>query len=87
MTKDSDPHWNESLAVAMPSKLKGCPAEELYIHVLLWDYDAINQDRLVGQAQSCDSHECMYVKEDAERDEMMRRSWHIENMGHFPRLF
>lgn len=48
--QDSDPHWNESLAVAMPSKLKGCPAEELYIHVLLWDYDAINQDRLVGQA-------------------------------------
>lgn len=48
--QDADPTWNETIAVAKPSNLNGVPAEELYVHVLLWDYHALKTDELVAQA-------------------------------------
>lgn len=48
--QDSNPRWAETIAVAKPGKLQGVAAEELYLHVLLWDYDALKTDELVAQA-------------------------------------
>lgn len=44
------PKWDETVAVFVPSRLKGVPPEELYLHVLLWDYDSLKEDNLVAQA-------------------------------------
>merc|ERR1712060_224366 len=48
--QDNDPVWNETIAVAMPPKLEGVPIEELYLHVLMWDYETLQPDELVAQA-------------------------------------
>jgi len=47
--EDHNPKWDETIAVAMPAKLSSTPTEELYVHVLLWDYDTLSSDDLVGQ--------------------------------------
>jgi len=44
------PKWHETVAVPIPARLKGLPPEELYLHVLLWDYDSLKEDNLVAQA-------------------------------------
>jgi len=44
------PKWHETVAVPVPARLKGLPAEELYLHVLLWDYDSLKEDNLVAQS-------------------------------------
>lgn len=44
------PHWDETIAVTVPLELRGVPREELYAHVLLWDYDRWKNDDLVAQA-------------------------------------
>ncbi|CAK0890766.1 unnamed protein product [Prorocentrum cordatum] len=48
--QDTSPQWNQTIAVAMPPKLDNVPVEELYLHVLLWDYDTLKEDELVAQA-------------------------------------
>eukprot|EP00747_Dinoflagellata_sp_TGD_P058230 gnl/TRDRNA2_/TRDRNA2_151032_c0_seq2.p1 gnl/TRDRNA2_/TRDRNA2_151032_c0~~gnl/TRDRNA2_/TRDRNA2_151032_c0_seq2.p1 ORF type:complete len:642 (+),score=97.32 gnl/TRDRNA2_/TRDRNA2_151032_c0_seq2:100-1926(+) len=45
-----NPQWNETIPVAVPIELRGVPDEDLYAHVLLWDYDCWKQHDLVGQA-------------------------------------
>merc|ERR1740129_2462071 len=47
---DGDPRWNETIAVARPPKFANVPTKELFVHVLLWDYDALSPDEVVGQA-------------------------------------
>jgi len=47
--QDTSPNWNQTIAVAMPPKLVDVPVEELYLHVLLWDYDTLKEDDLVAQ--------------------------------------
>ena len=32
--------WNESIALALPKKFEEVPEKELWVHVLLWDYDS-----------------------------------------------
>jgi len=48
--RDANPTWNERMAVAMPAKFHETSIEELFVHVLLWDYDTLSQDDLVAQA-------------------------------------
>lgn len=48
--EERDPQWNETIAVMAPASLESAPIEELYVHVLLWDYDALRTDDLVAQA-------------------------------------
>jgi len=45
-----DAHWEESIVVALPTKFEGVSVEELFVHVLLWDYHALKQDDVVAQA-------------------------------------
>jgi len=47
---DGDPRWNETIAVGRPPKFASVRTEELFVHVLLWDYDALSPDEVVGQA-------------------------------------
>lgn len=42
--------WNESIALAFPKKFEDVPIEELWVHVLLWDYDSLSTDDLVAHA-------------------------------------
>jgi len=44
-----NPEWHESLAVIYPQKLAHVPIKELWAHVLVWHYDAVGQDKLIGQ--------------------------------------
>ncbi|CAE7211082.1 tmem65 [Symbiodinium natans] len=48
--EDPNPYWNESIALAFPKKFEGVPEEELWVHVLLWDYDSLRSDDLVAHA-------------------------------------
>lgn len=48
--EDPNPSWNESIALAFPKKFEGVPEEELWVHVLLWDYDSLRNDELVAHA-------------------------------------
>ncbi|CAJ1373151.1 unnamed protein product [Effrenium voratum] len=48
--EDSNPVWNESIALAFPKKFEDMPLEELWVHVLLWDYDSLTSDDLVAHA-------------------------------------
>lgn len=48
--EDSNPMWNESIALAFPKKFEDVPIEELWVHVLLWDYDSLSSDDLVAHA-------------------------------------
>jgi len=43
------PKWDETVAVPVPESLEDVLAEELYLHVLLWDYDSLHEDQLVAQ--------------------------------------
>jgi len=45
-----NPSWEETIAVTVPIEFRGVPEEELYAHVLLWDYDSWKQDDLIAQA-------------------------------------
>lgn len=45
-----NPQWDETIAVTIPIEMRGVPENELFAHVLLWDYDAWKQDDLIGQA-------------------------------------
>eukprot|EP00747_Dinoflagellata_sp_TGD_P033911 gnl/TRDRNA2_/TRDRNA2_136913_c0_seq2.p1 gnl/TRDRNA2_/TRDRNA2_136913_c0~~gnl/TRDRNA2_/TRDRNA2_136913_c0_seq2.p1 ORF type:complete len:260 (+),score=48.42 gnl/TRDRNA2_/TRDRNA2_136913_c0_seq2:61-780(+) len=45
-----NPHWDETIAVSVPEELKDVPDEELFAHVMLWDYDSYKEDDLIGQA-------------------------------------
>lgn len=45
-----NPHWDETIAVTVPVELRGVPEDELFVHVLLWDYDSWKHDDLVAQA-------------------------------------
>lgn len=47
--KDRDPCWNESMHITMPVELASVPADELFVHVLVWDYHSIGDDTLVAQ--------------------------------------
>merc|ERR1712217_453263 len=47
---EKHPKWHETFAVPIPQSLKEVPPEELYLHVLLWDYDSLKEDHLVAQA-------------------------------------
>merc|ERR1712203_457069 len=44
-----NPQYDETLAVTVPIELRGVPDEELFAHVLLWDYDRLKSDDLIGQ--------------------------------------
>lgn len=44
------PKWHETIAIPVPEALKDTPPDDLYIHVLLWDYDSLKEDHLVAQA-------------------------------------
>lgn len=48
--ENRNPKWNETMAVPMPKRLEGVPPEELYLHVLLWGFNSIKEDTLLGQA-------------------------------------
>lgn len=48
--EDCNPTWNESIALAFPKKFEEVPLEELWVHVLLWDYDSLSTDDLVAHA-------------------------------------
>merc|ERR1712032_894195 len=47
---DSTPNWDETLPVRLPDKFQGTPHNELFLHLLLWNYDAVKQDHVIGQA-------------------------------------
>jgi len=47
--EDANPSWDETIAVALPQKYRDVPAEELWVFVLLWDYDSLKADDLVAQ--------------------------------------
>jgi hypothetical protein len=48
--EESNPCWDEKLAVTTPERFQDCPREELFVHMLLWDYHALSTDELVAQA-------------------------------------
>eukprot|EP00747_Dinoflagellata_sp_TGD_P207333 gnl/TRDRNA2_/TRDRNA2_80907_c0_seq2.p1 gnl/TRDRNA2_/TRDRNA2_80907_c0~~gnl/TRDRNA2_/TRDRNA2_80907_c0_seq2.p1 ORF type:complete len:628 (+),score=110.46 gnl/TRDRNA2_/TRDRNA2_80907_c0_seq2:51-1886(+) len=48
--QDLNPKWDETISVPVPRDLVDVPLEELYLHVLLWDYDSLKSDDLVAQA-------------------------------------
>lgn len=50
LIKDPHPKWDEAIPVVVPPKLRRVPISELFLHVLVWDYDTWRQDNLVGQA-------------------------------------
>lgn len=47
--EDSNPVWDETVALAMPAKYRDVNVKELWVRVLLWDYDSLKADDLVGQ--------------------------------------
>lgn len=42
------PKWNETLAIPLAETLADAPKHELYLHILLWDYDPLKEDMLVA---------------------------------------
>jgi hypothetical protein len=43
------PKWDAALSVVLPEHLRHVPVDELYLHLLLWDYDALKEDDLIAQ--------------------------------------
>jgi len=48
--QQQNPQWDESLAFPVPENLHRVPKNELYLHILLWDYDPLKEDNVVAQA-------------------------------------
>lgn len=48
--QETEPRWDESIAISKPPNFQDVPKEELYIHCLVWDYETLGTDELVAQA-------------------------------------
>jgi len=50
LTSDANPTWDQTIAVVVPREYRGVAEEELFLHLLVWDYDPLNRDEIIGQA-------------------------------------
>jgi len=44
----SNPEWHETIAVSRPAKLKNVNESDLYVHVLVWNYNSLHNDDIIG---------------------------------------
>lgn len=47
--EESNPKWDETIPVTLPPNMAELPSQELWVHLLLWDYDALKEDDLIAQ--------------------------------------
>lgn len=48
--EDRNPRWDQKMALPMPTRCHDLPKEDLFVHLLVWDYYSLEPDRLIGQA-------------------------------------
>eukprot|EP00403_Amphidinium_massartii_P022098 CAMPEP_0178387594 /NCGR_PEP_ID=MMETSP0689_2-20121128/9154_1 /TAXON_ID=160604 /ORGANISM="Amphidinium massartii, Strain CS-259" /LENGTH=744 /DNA_ID=CAMNT_0020007963 /DNA_START=57 /DNA_END=2288 /DNA_ORIENTATION=- len=50
VSQDANPTWHETIAVVVPRHYRDVPSEELFVHLVVWDYDPLNDDKILAQA-------------------------------------